>query len=570
MDASRRCAAAQDGTSGPTTALLALAAERFAAAAAPKPPLMVCDCCMPPAEQREMLRFPVDRIPVDLLREYLDAVSIGYSRFARDSGGGPGYEEAEREAVRERSRFLPRVLLGLARGERLHPIDECTLDKFAFDCPGVYAPGQLALLRRFAAAWFTGLCSGEDPTAPSPVTALLMLHRSGLGVLPQMLELLRRNAARPVAVRAFLELLALGSAPPSHRRDEPAFLPEHEPARSMFTRPVRRWLAEPATLSAFHEGLAQVLLNGAERPGETVEWEAWYEFLESDPRRIAAGARRGADDGLEEGVRPVHPLPEWHPALDGELEELLRRADGLFARHELRPPLRLCCEQCLSASDRERLLRTPVRRIPAGLLQDYLNALSGCDPAAGAELAHFLPRLLQAVVHGEELGFDAYRTLARLDLGAPGRYSPPELELVREFARAWLLRTCTVPGYGRLPCGSPGDFLEALDAAGLDGALGLTGIWAEHAFEPPALRGFLEYAGASVREAAWGPAPEPSDPPRPALDAWALRTRTLQRFRDGLEYVLLHRLERPGETYFWELDYDALEALLARRGAEPT
>ena len=92
-------------------------------------------------------------------------------------------------------------------------------------------------------------------------------------------------------------------------------------------------------------------------------------------------------------------------ALNGAIEDAYR----VFARYALPLPLRVCyCDVCVSQEDARRLVETPLRQIPVGLLSEYTSSAHGYDEEMhGTSLRYFLPRyfeliaLNQAPYHGD-------------------------------------------------------------------------------------------------------------------------------------------------------------------------
>ncbi|RRD48100.1 hypothetical protein [Arachnia propionica] len=239
--------------------LAPLLAEAYRVFASPTPPLplLVCSCnvCFAPDEQAAFVRFALPEIPTGYLLAYLMSVPLEV----------PGDDDATRRGVVQRAHFLPRVLTGLVRGEVLSHLDEMTLEKFDFACPGAYSPAQLEFLRRFATSWAAELCTHPHRLHLALLVLLEMWQRAGLDVTAAVCEVWAGHADAVPAIRSYLAVLE--STDPTAPAPEPQW------------RYLEQWAYRPAVRAAFTAGLEAALLAGDEEEDETLEWEAWYTYL---------------------------------------------------------------------------------------------------------------------------------------------------------------------------------------------------------------------------------------------------------------------------------------------------
>ena len=217
-----------------------------------------CNVCFTPDAQAAFVRFALPEIPAGYLLAYLASVPLEV----------PGDDDATRRGVIQRAHFLPRVLTELVRGEELSLLDEVTLEKFDFACPGAYSPAQLASLRQFATSWAAEPCTHPHPFSrghPALPVLLEMWQRAGLDVTAAVCDVWAGHAAAVPAIRNYLAVLETTNPT----------APAPEPQR----RHLEQWAYRPAVRAAFTAGLETALLAGGEEKDETQQWEAWYTYL---------------------------------------------------------------------------------------------------------------------------------------------------------------------------------------------------------------------------------------------------------------------------------------------------
>lgn len=141
-------------------------------------------------------------------------------------------------------------------------------------------------------------------------------------------------------------------------------------------------------------------------------------------------------------------------------------------------------------------------------------------------MQHFLPRILEGIVRGEDIRCLEEMQLDKLCCDLPQVWTPGQLDFMRRFARAWFVRQLTAaPDYG-----DPAAALVMFHHAGLDTTAELLDIWTRHAACLPALPAFV---------AAWAALPAggkkwrqdfylPADRRDPAAFHTALETALLE------------------------------------------
>lgn len=188
----------------------------------------------------------------------------------------------------------------------------------------------------------------------------------------------------------------------------------------------------------------------------------------------------------------------------------------------------------------------PLRQIPVGCLQAYLGSVPPADAAATArDMRHFLPRILEGIVRGEDIRCLEEMQLDKLCCDLPQVWTPGQLDFMRRFARAWFVRQLTAaPDYG-----NPAAALVMFHHAGLATTAELLDIWTRHAACLPALPAFVEtWAALPVGGKQWRQAFYlPADRRDPAA------------FHTAFETALLENQAPADEIPLWECCYDWLE-----------
>lgn len=96
--------------------------------------------------------------------------------------------------------------------------------------------------------------------------------------------------------------------------------------------------------------------------------------------------------------------------------------------------LSVCSECCISEERMQELMRTPVKNLSLSAIYDYLDAVHYDEE--GSEIKHFLPRILELLVQGEELSFDTELYLQRCHFNKPC-WSKEELDFLHRFSTAF-------------------------------------------------------------------------------------------------------------------------------------
>lgn len=264
--------------------------------------------------------------------------------------------------------------------------------------------------------------------------------------------------------------------------------------------------------------------------------------------------------------------PENHkprkPAMTdtNQLTALIEEAYRLFAPCRADFPLAVCTCDCCSPADFQReLLRFPLRDIPEDYLQAYLGSVPLDDEAATArDMKHFLPRILEAIVRGEDIRSLEEMQLDKLRCDLPEVWSAAELDFMHRFACAWFVRQLTAaPDYG-----NPAAALVMFHHAGLDITAELLDIWTQHADRLPALADFVEtWTALPVGSKKWRQdfylsAGRRQDPAvfNQAFAQWFENPATRTAFHAALETTLLAGSVPADEVLLWECCYDDLGA----------
>lgn len=98
------------------------------------------------------------------------------------------------------------------------------------------------------------------------------------------------------------------------------------------------------------------------------------------------------------------------------LQALIEEAYQLFD-YPVKGRLSVCTECCISEERMQELMRIPIRKLSLSAVYDYLDAVHYDEE--GSEIKHFLPRILELLVQGEELSFDTELYLQRCHFNKP-------------------------------------------------------------------------------------------------------------------------------------------------------
>ena len=173
-------------------AVVAQAYRAFRRHAAPTGLLDVCThCCVPVEIERQLREWPMTRLTGRHFYEYNISA------------------KSEIQPPQELGYLLPRMLELLAAGEEIHHSVELSLDRLG-SCPkDSWNADELAVLDRFAAAYFDGVLRGDRfgndvrRCVDEPLSILLMFDIGGLAIAP-LLELWLR-CDHPFSTMQFVE-----------------------------------------------------------------------------------------------------------------------------------------------------------------------------------------------------------------------------------------------------------------------------------------------------------------------------------------------------------------------------
>ena len=86
-----------------------------------------------------------------------------------------------------------------------------------------------------------------------------------------------------------------------------------------------------------------------------------------------------------------------------QLAAVIEDAYDVFGDYDVRRSLVVChCNSCMTVEDEQRLLKTPLREIPARLLAEYTgSAHSWDDGPVARQMRYFLPRYFELIAQGD-------------------------------------------------------------------------------------------------------------------------------------------------------------------------
>lgn len=142
--------------------------------------------------------------------------------------------------------------------------------------------------------------------------------------------------------------------------------------------------------------------------------------------------------------------------MSSTLTTIIEDAYRVFAPYKHSGTLVVCnCNCCMSKTDEEALLKTPLREIPSALLAEYTNSAHTWDDKVAREMRYFLPRYLELIAAAEppcNMGLDI--CLRRLGY-ANWRASWPkdEVEILNRFFEAFTAEASQITDMVRWPVG---------------------------------------------------------------------------------------------------------------------
>ncbi|WP_225748457.1 hypothetical protein [Eikenella sp. Marseille-P7795] len=171
------------------------------------------------------------------------------------------------------------------------------------------------------------------------------------------------------------------------------------------------------------------------------------------------------------------------------MEKWIAEAYEIFAPYGVRFPLNICtCNSCSPEDFQRELLRYPLRDVPTDMLQAYLGSVPLEDEAATAlDMKHFLPRILQALVDGEDVRPLDETLLDKLRCDLPECWTDKEIHWLKRFAAAWFAAQLTAPRYE----GCLVAWLNMFQFARLDVIDELLALWTEQTDKTGAVREFV-------------------------------------------------------------------------------
>lgn len=167
-------------------------------------------------------------------------------------------------------------------------------------------------------------------------------------------------------------------------------------------------------------------------------------------------------------TRPQTPV---NIDFSAQMQSLLDEAYQLFDKN-IGNCLNVCSPCCVSEAQIQELVSTPVNELKTSLIYDYLDAVH-YDQTQG-EIKHFLPRILELLVKGENIRHSTELILDKCHCER-AYWSEKELEFLRRFAAEFLRNILSrSPNQSRV--GAAMDYIVMFDLAGLD-TWELLNIW---------------------------------------------------------------------------------------------
>lgn len=156
------------------------------------------------------------------------------------------------------------------------------------------------------------------------------------------------------------------------------------------------------------------------------------------------------------------------PALQQAVDRVWRVMDGpVPSSHQA------CTACCLTPENDDIFFRVPRREMPITLLDDWYSAAFAA-PASPDLRRYMLPRVLDLLAQGTELGLGFELMLQRFDTGTPELWTEAQNAAIAEFEAAFLDAQAVIPS----PWGSLDDSLCMFALAGHDVDRLLARIWA--------------------------------------------------------------------------------------------
>lgn len=115
------------------------------------------------------------------------------------------------------------------------------------------------------------------------------------------------------------------------------------------------------------------------------------------------------------------------------LKAIIEKSYDVFSPYKVSKPLDVCTVCCMTEDEENRLISLGVRFIPFDLLYSYNTAAKTAKPNID-EFKHFLPRFLELTAEFQYLSHSVELTFGRFDYYGESEWTPPEKELLSEFA----------------------------------------------------------------------------------------------------------------------------------------
>lgn len=131
-----------------------------------------------------------------------------------------------------------------------------------------------------------------------------------------------------------------------------------------------------------------------------------------------------------------------------------------------------CTQCCMSPRNTEIFFRVDRRALPVDVLDDWYHAAFG-GPATPDLRRYLLPRVIDLLLQGQDLGLGVALALARFDTGPKDLWLPAERTIIDRFTRIFL----DLQAVEKSPWGPLDDVLCMFALAGHDMAPILDHIW---------------------------------------------------------------------------------------------
>lgn len=121
-----------------------------------------------------------------------------------------------------------------------------------------------------------------------------------------------------------------------------------------------------------------------------------------------------------------------------QLEPYIEEGYKIFSAYSINKHLSVCdCGNCITPTEIEDLICTPLHKLSATQIGNYVGAMLASSDKAIIEVHYFLPRMLELLTQGKIFYIDEGFSLSKCHFERTDIWKPTELAFVKQFALAF-------------------------------------------------------------------------------------------------------------------------------------